>query len=443
MKRLLSFALLLSLSLALFAACGPAKVPAAPISTEDSTTEQPDGTETAPDPATVPDPSDIPDPATVPDPQYHFVYKFYLGEGVRAISGIVYDVPPQKDFTLVIPDTVDGLPVVAIADDVVLPPYPVWIAKTRFEEKILAPLQKAVDDGRFSDLEWLKTYYTLLDLETTVADADRAAALERYPILATTPIYVFDGGASDSERNTVAKWILGYTDYSCADLEEDYRQTGCPTYGGVFASHVTSVRFPETLAVFPDGLLRNLTELETVELPACAGEAPAGMGAYLDLLLERNTGVYRQEYEKLRDFYRSHEGSGLCGSAESLQTLADGLFACHKRLRSVTLPQTLKKIGRSFGSCSALKEITVPAGVEGFDGIAAYAFTNCTALETVVAEGTPRLHDNLFENCGSLREIRWGGTIAEWGERSAAARIAQYLPNVRVVCTDGTVPPST
>ena len=323
--------------------------------------------------------------------------------------------------------------------------YPVWIAETRFEEKIIAPLQKAVGDGRFSssNLERLKMCYTLLDLETTVAESDRAATLEHYPILAATPIYVFDRTLPASERDAVAEWILRYTDYSCADLEEDYRQTGCPTYGGIFASHVTSVRLPETLAVFPDALLRNLTELETVELPACAGEAPAGMGAYLDLLLERNTGVDRQTYEKLRDFYRSHEGSGLCGSAGSLQTLANGLLAGHKRLRAVTLPQTLKKIGTSFGGCSALKEITVPAGVEGANCIAARAFADCTALETVVAEGTPRLHDNLFENCGSLREIRWGGTIAEWGERSSAARIAQYLSDVRVVCTDGAVPPCT
>lgn len=433
MKRFLSIALLFSVVLTLFVACGTANTPAEPTPTEEKTAEQPDGAGTDPD------------PASVPDPEYHFVYEFYLGEGVRAISSIVYDVPPQKDFTLVIPATADGLPIVAIADDVVLPPYPVWIAETRFEEKIIAPLQKAVGDGRFSsfNLERLKMCYTLLDLETTVAESDRAATLERYPILATTPIYVFDRALPASECHTVAEWILRYTDYSCADLEEDYRQTGCPTYGGIFASHVTSVRLPETLAVFPDALLRNLTELETVELPACAGEAPAGMGAYLDLLLERNTGVDRQTYEKLRDFYRSHEGSGLCGSAESLQTLANGLFAGHKRLRAVTLPQTLKKIGNSFGGCSALKEITVPAGVEGANGIAARAFADCTALETVVAEGTPRLHDNLFENCGSLREIRWGGTIAEWGERSAAARIAQYLSDVRVVCTDGAVPPST
>jgi hypothetical protein len=63
-------------------------------------------------------------------------------------------------------------------------------------------------------------------------------------------------------------------------------------------------------------------------------------------------------------------------------TNANGAFANHTELVSVTLNDNLETIGMSaFYGCTALREITIPSSVKKIDN---FAFKNCTALESVV-----------------------------------------------------------
>ena len=64
-----------------------------------------------------------------------------------------------------------------------------------------------------------------------------------------------------------------------------------------------------------------------------------------------------------------------------IEELKNALFVGYTNLKTVTLPETLIKIGESaFDQCSALKTITIPSKV---NSIGAYAFAGCSSLNSV------------------------------------------------------------
>ncbi len=85
---------------------------------------------------------------------------------------------------------------------------------------------------------------------------------------------------------------------------------------------------------------------------------------------------------------------------------ANAFWAC-KTLKSVNLPDSIKKIGRdSFNRCSALEHINIP---ENTTEIGAYTFYKCKSLKEIyIPAGVTRLV-SVFEGCGGLESI----TVAE------------------------------
>ena len=84
--------------------------------------------------------------------------------------------------------------------------------------------------------------------------------------------------------------------------------------------------------------------------------------------------------------------------------LDDGAFRNNKTLNSITLPNTLKKIGSSaFAGCTSLKTIDVPDSVEQIDSL---TFSGCTNLTSAqLHTGLKIIKNNAFERCG-LTSIR-------------------------------------
>ena len=88
---------------------------------------------------------------------------------------------------------------------------------------------------------------------------------------------------------------------------------------------------------------------------------------------------------------------------EGVEVIEPNAFAFCENLERVSLPGTLREIGRSaFQSCAALREVDIPGSVRlvGSD-----AFLNCARLERVSlwSAGTA-LNTNAFKGCAALRE---------------------------------------
>ncbi|MBR2742592.1 MAG: leucine-rich repeat domain-containing protein [Clostridia bacterium] len=79
-------------------------------------------------------------------------------------------------------------------------------------------------------------------------------------------------------------------------------------------------------------------------------------------------------------------------------------FADCKRLKSVSLPKTIKTIGSSaFRSCESLESVYMP---DGIISIGSGAFTNCCALKSAaIPSGVTKISESLFYNCNSLETV--------------------------------------
>lgn len=80
-----------------------------------------------------------------------------------------------------------------------------------------------------------------------------------------------------------------------------------------------------------------------------------------------------------------------------------GFLHC-ENLRSIHLGNGLKKIGgQAFGYCKSLTQITIPDSVEE---ISYSVFSGCAKLESVVVgSGVVSMNEEVFEACDALREI--------------------------------------
>ena len=89
---------------------------------------------------------------------------------------------------------------------------------------------------------------------------------------------------------------------------------------------------------------------------------------------------------------------------DGVETIGDSAFFECKNLRSLELPNTFKIIGRStFGSCEQLTSIIIPDGVETIDFS---AFSNCKTLKSVTLPNTIKTIGKFaFELCEQLTSI--------------------------------------
>ncbi len=112
------------------------------------------------------------------------------------------------------------------------------------------------------------------------------------------------------------------------------------------------------------------------------------------------------------------------------------ISACNKDKlpADLVIPDGVKEIGsNAFKSCDRLKSVTIPNSVYAIhDG----AFIGCTSLESVtIPEGVKIIGKRAFDMCAVLKEIQFGGTIAQW--TAFGEKIVESHCIVR--CRDGNV----
>jgi len=116
---------------------------------------------------------------------------------------------------------------------------------------------------------------------------------------------------------------------------------------------------------------------------------------------------------------------GLLGSSGSHDVLDDAL-AYSSHLRSIVLPERLKRIGsNALHGCSQLEEVIMPPGVRS---LGRAAFSGCSRLEYIhLPEGLQEIGSECFENCSRLRNINIPYSVTEIGDNAFKGTELQRL----------------
>ncbi len=122
----------------------------------------------------------------------------------------------------------------------------------------------------------------------------------------------------------------------------------------------------------------------------------------------------------------------------SLTTIGVGAFTASK-LENVYIPATVKNFGRyAFFHCESLKSVNIQCEKTG-----SVAFSGCISLTDVtISVGCKYIADSCFVYCDNMREITYGGTLAQWAEVGKGHLWdghggVQESMLERIQCTDG------
>lgn len=88
-------------------------------------------------------------------------------------------------------------------------------------------------------------------------------------------------------------------------------------------------------------------------------------------------------------------------------------FSGNKQITSVTIPDSVKKIGaEAFLDCSSIKSVTIPSGVQEIEPL---AFANCTSLtEITIPSSVKTIGYGAFNGCTSLKTVNYEGSHNDW-----------------------------
>ena len=103
---------------------------------------------------------------------------------------------------------------------------------------------------------------------------------------------------------------------------------------------------------------------------------------------------------------------------EGVSSIGDFAFCDNVKLRSVSLPKSLRSVGIcAFAGCEGLESITIP---EGVTTIGNSAFACCYDLTSVtLPKSLTTLGEDVFEDCYSLSDVFFSGSEAQWSAATA------------------------
>ena len=103
---------------------------------------------------------------------------------------------------------------------------------------------------------------------------------------------------------------------------------------------------------------------------------------------------------------------------EGTEVICDGAFSCCFSLQSITIPNSVTKIGdRAFRDCESLQSITIPNSVTKIGGDE--AFSGCYSLQSVtIPNSVTSIGDYAFYECESLQSITIPNSVTSIGDHA-------------------------
>lgn len=161
-----------------------------------------------------------------------------------------------------------------------------------------------------------------------------------------------------------------------------------------------------TLERIEDMAFSACTDLKKIDIPDSVEYMGYDIFAYSNLeeLVLPYLGSDRQSLRGIYYFVNSEQTSLQKVELRSGEMLPDGAFTNCQSLKTVILPDTMKRIGNNaFYVCKGLENIKMP---EALEEIGDDAFNGCSALVgTNLPYGVKRIGDRAFAFCGAMKEI--------------------------------------
>lgn len=95
---------------------------------------------------------------------------------------------------------------------------------------------------------------------------------------------------------------------------------------------------------------------------------------------------------------------------EGITSIGEGMFSGMLNLKNVNLPSTLKRIGDSAFSTTAIESIIIPDGTES---IGTLALSGCPLTDINVPDSVTHIGSSAFSKCRALKTVKLGNGISE------------------------------
>lgn len=164
-----------------------------------------------------------------------------------------------------------------------------------------------------------------------------------------------------------------------------------------------------------------------------------GMGTCVEPNIEIASSAYNRETQLIGE--NAFKGETILENIvipEPVNTIQNTAFHNCTSLKKVVLPKTLLSFSYgAFVGCTALKSIELP---DSLVNVGASNFQGCTNLVKVsMAKNFPKIQNRLFYGCTALKDIFYGGTMADWEVIEKGTEWDANTGEYTIHCSDGDI----
>lgn len=213
-------------------------------------------------------------------------------------------------------------------------------------------------------------------------------------------------GSVTAIGNAAFSWCTSLNDVTLPDSVKSIGESGFER-----CTALNNITLSKGLTAIAPSLFERCGNLESIAVPA--GVKTIGKDAFKRCA--KLTDVSLPESVTLIDegAFKSCESLESIDIPAGVKTIEESAFEWCTALKSIQIPDSVTSLGKSaFFNCTGLESAEIGKGVKT---IKKSTFSGCTALKIVtIPDSVESIKADAFRNCTNLKEIRYGGTTAQW-----------------------------